>query len=146
MRVTRAPGMESKQRGVRRGKQQLGLLSWGRAAAHRSGGGLAAVFAIAAIVVGLAAWTSQALADFPYIGDGTSGNPASWALAPGHVPTNLGGLGWKFAATPADPNVQKTPGEKLTIEQNNSQQDELCGVTGMSLVDSHATVPSGFGS
>ena len=77
--------MESKQRGVRRGKQQLGLLSWGRAAAHRSGGGLAAVFAIAAIVVGLAAWTSQALADFPYIGDGTSGNPASWALAPGHV-------------------------------------------------------------
>jgi hypothetical protein len=102
--------------------------------------------ALAALALVFAAWASPALADFPYVGDGSSGDPASWALAPGHVPTNLGGLGWKFAATPADPKDEKLPGEKLTIEQNNSQQDELCGVTGMSLVDSHATMPSGTGS
>ena len=88
---------------------------------------------------------SSALADFPYIGDGTAGDPSSWKLEPGHTPTNVGDP-WKLAATPADPNDEKVPGEKLTIEQNNSQQDELCGVTGMSLVDSHATFPAGTGS
>ena len=72
--------------------------------------------------------------------------PSSWKLAPGHTPTNVGGLAWKFAATPADPKEERVPGEKPSIEQNNSQQDELCGVTGMSLVDAQATIPSGFGS
>jgi hypothetical protein len=88
---------------------------------------------------------SSALADFPYIGDGTASDPASWKLAPGHVPSN-GGSDWKLAATPADPSSERVPGERPFIEQNNSQQDELCGVTGMSLVDSHATTPSGTGS
>src|SRR5438552_794386 len=105
-----------------------------------------AAVVLASVAAACAACAPSALAEFPYLGDGTAGNPSSWKLAPGHVPTNIGGLGWKFAATPADPNVQKVPGEKLTIEQNNSQQDELCGVTGMSLVDAHATVPSGTGS
>src|SRR2546427_3580654 len=107
-------------------------------------GRVAAVLVLVAAVC--VACAPSALANFPYFGDGTAGDPSSWKLAPGHVPTNIGGLGWKFAATPADPNVQKVPGEKVTIEQSNSQQDELCGVTGMSLVDSHATVPSGTGS
>src|SRR5438128_948548 len=102
--------------------------------------------ALALVAAACAVCAPGALAEFPYLGDGSPGNPASWNLEPGHTPTNVGGLGWKFAATPADPNVQKVPGEKVTIEQNNSQQDELCGVTGMSLVDAHATVPSGTGS
>jgi hypothetical protein len=98
-------------------------------------------------VIALAAGAPQALADFPYVGDGTAGEPASWALAPGHVPGNVGGLAWKFAATPAVPPAQASnPAEYQAITQNNSQQDELCGVTGMSLVDANATFPSGTGS
>src|SRR5436190_2565044 len=103
----------------------------------------AIVVAIAIAALGVVA--SSALAVFPYYGDGSPGEPATWKLEPGHTPTNVGDP-WKLAATPADPNVQKIPGEKLTIEQNNSQQDELCGVTGMSLSDSQATMPSGTGS
>src|SRR5437016_5596031 len=87
----------------------------------------------------------QALADFPYVGDGTLSQPSTWKLAPGHTPTNVGDP-WKFAATPADPKEERVPDEKPTIVQNNSQQDELCGVTGMSIIDVHATMPSGFGS
>jgi hypothetical protein len=106
-----------------------------------------ALAAVATAVIALAAFTPQAFADFPYVGDGTSGDPASWALAPGHVPSNLGGLGWKFAATPAiPPSKESEPAEYQAITQNNSQRDELCGVTGMSLVDAHATFPSGTGS
>src|SRR6202035_2280912 len=90
---------------------------------------------------------AQALADFPYVGDGTLSEPASWALAPGHVPSNLGGLGWKFAATPATPpSKEAEPAEYQAVTQNNSKQDELCGVTGMSLVDANAPFPSGTGS
>jgi hypothetical protein len=100
---------------------------------------------LASASVVLAAFAPQALAEFPYVGDGTAGDPASWALAPGHVPSNVGGLAWKFAATPAIP-PESEPAEKQAITQNNSQMDELCGVTGMSLVDAHATFPSGTGS
>ena len=103
--------------------------------------------AIAAAAVALAAVPTQALADFPYVGDGTASEPASWALAPGHVPSNIGGLAWKFAATPAIPPSQTSePAGYQAVTQNNSQQDELCGVTGMSLVDSHATFPPETGS
>jgi Subtilase family len=151
--------MERKRRGVRRGKRQVGLSSWGRAAAHlshvtpafartaqraRRGRTGVAVLAATVLVLALAIASAPALADFPYVGDGAPANPASWALAPGHVPTNLGGLGWKFAATPATP--PSDPTENLSVTQLNSQQDELCGVTGMSLVDAHATFPSGTGS
>jgi hypothetical protein len=105
----------------------------------------AAALLIAAIW--LATVAAPARADFPYVGDGTLGNPASWALAPGHVPGNLGGLGWKFAATPATPpSKESNLAENQAITQNNSQQDELCGVTGMSLVDARATFPSETGS
>ena len=101
--------------------------------------------AVALLSILFALSASSAFAAFPYTGDGTLNDPASWKLAPGHTPTNVGDP-WKLAATPADPNDEKVPGEKLTIEQNNSQQDELCGVTGMSLSDPHATMPSGTGS
>src|SRR6202030_4395930 len=102
---------------------------------------------ILAVATGTLTCAPQALADFPYIGNGTPGEPATWALAPGQVPSNLGGLVWKFAATPATPPSQESnPTEYQAITQNNSQQDELCGVTGMSLVDAHATFPSGTGS
>ncbi|MCW3057169.1 MAG: Subtilase family protein, partial [Solirubrobacterales bacterium] len=143
--------MERSICGARWGRRQLGLASWGRATAlsprsRRSTRGRH-LLAILAVAVGFATWTGQALADFPYVGDGTAADPSSWALAPGHVPSNLGGLGWKFAATPAmPPSQQSNPAEYQGITQNNSQQDELCGVTGMSLVDAHASFPSGTGS
>jgi hypothetical protein len=100
--------------------------------------------ALLSVVAALLAIPAGAPADFPYVGDGSASNPGSWTLAPGHTPSNLGGLGWKFAATPANP--ESNPGEALAIAKDNSQADELCGVTGMSLVDPHATFPAGTGS
>jgi hypothetical protein len=97
--------MERRAPQARRSGRQVRLSSGRRAAAivrafwqraSRARGGVA----VAAVAIGLAAWAPQALADFPYVGDGTAGDPSSWALAPGHVPSNLGGLAWKFAATP----------------------------------------------
>jgi hypothetical protein len=93
----------------------------------------------------LAVLPAQADAAFPYYGTGQAGEPASWKLAPGEVPSNLGGLGWKFAATPASPSATN-PVEAAQTQKNNSQADELCGVTGMSLVDAQATMPAGTGS
>ena len=40
----------------------------------------------------------------------------------------------------------KNPVEYEAVTENNSQMDELCGVTGMSLVDPNATMPAGTGS
>jgi hypothetical protein len=96
-------------------------------------------------LLALALPASSALASFPYVGTGSPGNPASWKLGPGQVPSNLGSLGWKFAATPATPSTTN-PAEALLTQKDNSQTDELCGVTGMSLVDAHATMPAGTGS
>jgi hypothetical protein len=136
-----------------RGRGQAGLARQGSAARHaltRSSSAArlrCALVAIAAATVGLGAFAPPALADFPYVGDGSASEPASWALAPGHVPSNVGGLAWKFAATPAiPPSKASEPAEYQAVTQNNSQQDELCGVTGMSLVDSHATFPAETGS
>ena len=103
--------------------------------------------AIVAIALGASLLVPAARADFPYVGDGSAGSPSSWALAPGEVPSNLGGLGWKFAATPKiPPSKESNLSEWQGVTQDNSQQDELCGVTGMSLVDSHATFPAETGS
>ncbi len=93
----------------------------------------------------LAIGAASAVASFPFVGSGTAGDPASWKLAPGQVPSNIGGLGWKFAATPATPPAGN-PAEAVAVQKNNSQMDELCGVTGMSLVDANATMPAGTGS
>jgi hypothetical protein len=99
------------------------------------------------VVIALAWPSGRALADFPYVGDGKLSEPSTWALAPGHVPSNIGGLAWKFAATPAlPPSKESDPAGYQAVTQNNSQTDELCGVTGMSLVDSHATFPAETGS
>src|ERR1700730_12352120 len=125
-----------------RAGEPAGARDPGRAAWRRRLAG-----AVAGAALALVALAPPALADFPYVGDGTAGEPASWALAPGHVPSNVGGLAWKFAAMPAIPPSKETsPVENQEVTQNNSQQDELCGVTGMSLVDAHATFPSGTGS
>jgi hypothetical protein len=102
-----------------------------------------AVLLLFAIVLSVAA--PQAIAAFPFYGAGSPGEPASWKLAPGEVPSNLGGLAWKFAATPATPSATN-PAEAALTQKDNSQTDELCGVTGMSLVDAHATMPAGTGS
>ena len=123
---------------------------------HSGGGGsmrarraVSACLVVAGFVLaGLAVTTSAALAQFPYLGTGNLAEPASWKLAPGEVPDNIGGDAWKYAATPAiaaarlraaRPNMRLSP-------RTNSQMDELCGVTGMSLVDANATMPSGTGS
>ena len=99
------------------------------------------------VLAGLAVTTSAALAQFPYLGTGNLAEPASWKLAPGEVPDNIGGDAWKYAATPATPpSITSSPTEYAAVTQNNSQIDELCGVTGMSLVDANATMPSGTGS
>lgn len=106
-------------------------------------GACLALILMAMLALG-AALASPAGAQFPYLGSGTLSEPSSWKLPPGQVPSNLGGLRWKYAATPAIPSEH--PGEELMIEKNNSQMDELCGVTGMSLVDQFATMPEGTGS
>ena len=109
------------------------------------GGARIALVLTVALALACALWAPQAaLASFPYLGDGALGEPSSWKLAPGQVPSNLGGLRWKFAATPAIPSEHT--GEEAEIEKNNSQMDELCGVTGMSLVDQFATMPEKTGS
>jgi hypothetical protein len=104
-----------------------------------------ALTVLLALAVALAICASAAVADFPYYGTGSAGEPASWKLAPGQTPSNVGGLAWKFAATPATPPASN-PVEAVQVEKNNSQEDELCGVTGMSLVDADATMPAGTGS
>jgi hypothetical protein len=133
--------------------------------------------ALVIVAAGCGSVASQAFAEFPYIGKGSRSEPSSWKLAAGETPTNLGGLGWKFAATAAQPPLAnpseaekallekelKQPGltekerqekeqklreieESQAVKQNNSQADELCGVTGMSLVDAHAKFPAETGS
>ncbi len=112
----------------------------------RRAAALATVALLALVLAGSAAGTSVALAQFPYLGTGNLAEPDSWKLAPGQVPSNLDGNAWKFAATPAIPSLEKNPTEYASIEKLNSQEDELCGVTGMSLVSEFATMPEGTGS
>jgi hypothetical protein len=105
--------------------------------------------ALALLGAGLLAAVAPAAAgaEFPYLGNGRLEEPASWRLAAGQVPANIGGLAWKFAATPAiPPPASSEPTANAAVSKDNSQPDELCGVTGMSLVDEHATMPEGTGS
>ncbi|HUH81998.1 MAG TPA: hypothetical protein VLZ06_11800, partial [Solirubrobacteraceae bacterium] len=106
-----------------------------------------ALAAASLLLAGLAMGTPTAFAQFPYVGTGNLAEPASWKLAPGEVPDNLGGVAWKYAATPATPpSPLSNPSEYVAVTQNNSQTDELCGVTGMAVVDPNATMPAGTGS
>jgi hypothetical protein len=98
------------------------------------------------------AFAGSASAEFPYLpkSGGNPHDPATWKLAPGETPTNLGD-DWKLAATPATPPAI-SPTDPTSIAQHaavmleNSKQNELCGVRGDSVVDEHATMPAGTGS
>src|SRR5213076_2686566 len=82
------------------GRQTLGGATGGGAMEPLSGGVTGPTsgppqarvrFAVCAIVVAIVigafgALASSALAVFPYYGDGTAGEPASWKLEPGHTP------------------------------------------------------------
>ncbi len=92
----------------------------------------AGTFAIAVLV--LSAGTASA--DFPYTGPtGNVNDPTTWKLPAGVVPSNITGDGqnWKFAATP-----ETSAQSEATVDQNSQ---ELCGIRGMSVVDSSATYP-----
>ncbi len=112
------------------------------------GPGTRARLALALVLVACAcaAVASQALAVFPLYGPGKAQEPSSWRLAPGETLTNLGGEETQhFASTPQAPPSGE-PLEAAEIEKLNSQEDQLCGVMGMSITDSHATMPSATGS
>ncbi len=90
------------------------------------------VVAISCVLAAALAAAPPAWAAFPYGGGGTPAAP-SYHTNPGQVPSDLGDNDWKYAATPEDDNPPV-----------NSQQSELCGVRGASLVDEH-TAWSGTG-
>jgi hypothetical protein len=102
-----------------------------------------------ALIIALVACLSSAspvLAQFPFLGRGTLGSPASWKLDAGETVGNLGTeLTAHFGSTPATPPAAE-PIEAAAITKLNGQEDELCGVTGMSITDPNATMPSGTGS
>src|SRR5205085_1971680 len=82
---------------------------------------------------------------FPLLGKGTLSEPSTWKFAPGETLSNIGGRVFDhFGAVPATPPSE--PIEKLEVEKLNGQEDELCGVKGMSITDGNATMPSGTGS
>jgi hypothetical protein len=88
---------------------------------------------IATLIAGVA--TPVARADFPYAPGGDVHDPSTFRLAPGVVPNDFSETGdWKLAATPDS----ATASAKV-----NQQADELCGVRGMSVVDSATAQPAG---
>ena len=92
------------------------------------------------LLVALGALTTApaASADFPYTGpSGNPRDPTTWKLPPGVAPTNYGD-DWKLAATP-----EQSSQSDLTV---NPKADELCGIRGMSVVDSNAVFPAGTSS
>src|SRR5690348_9734367 len=101
---------------------------------------------VAALVLLVSALSaSQAFAVFPLLGKGTLSEPSTWKFAPGETLSNIGGRVFDhFGAVPATPPSE--PIEKLEVEKLNGQEDELCGVKGMSITDGNATMPSGTGS
>ena len=104
----------------------------GRAAAWK----YRAAWACSAVLLTLGA-ASTASADFPYVGpNGNVNDPTTWKLPAGVTPNNLSGDGqdWKFAGTP-----ETSPQSQASVDQN---PQELCGIRGMSVVDSSATYPS----
>ncbi len=97
--------------------------------------GMTAWLAAVLVVVGGA---GAALADFPYAGpNGSPNDPTSWKLPPGTTPSNYDD-NWKYAATP-----ELSPQSDGLV---NWKTDELCGIRGMSVVDSSAFFPLGTNS
>jgi Subtilase family len=92
----------------------------------------------AVVVVFVGACASSARADFPYAPGSNPHDPSTFRLAPGVVPNDFSESGdWKLAATPDSPSANP-----LTAKVN-MQADELCGVRGMSVVDSATVQPAG---
>ncbi len=103
-----------------------------RSATRRSLAFTAAALAVAALT------SAPATADFPYTGpSGNPHDPTTWKVPPGVAPSNYGD-DWKLAATPE----QSTQSE-IGV---NPKADELCGIRGMSVVDSTAIFPAGTSS
>ena len=93
---------------------------------------------LAAALAVLALSTAPASADFPYTGPtGNPHDPTTWKLPPGVAPSNFAD-DWKLAATP-----EQSPQSDVTV---NGRADELCGIRGMSVVDSSAIFPTGTNS
>ncbi len=99
-----------------------------------------------ALGLGCGPWAASGFAQFPLLGTGSAGEPASWKLASGESVSNLGDeLVKHFGAVPATPPPGE-PVEAAQITKLNSQKDELCGVMGMSITDANATMPAGTNS
>jgi hypothetical protein len=97
------------------------------------------------VLIVTAVSASQAFAVFPLLGKGTLSEPSTWKFAPGETLTNLdGGLTQHYGSVPQAPPTEPIEGEE--VKKLNGQEDELCGVMGMSITDGHATMPSGTGS
>jgi hypothetical protein len=93
---------------------------------------VAAIVAVAVAMVTLG-WAPSAFADFPTLGpSGNPRDPATWKLPPGTAPSNYND-NWKYAATP-----EQSPQSDALV---NWKSDELCGIRGMSVVDSSAVFP-----
>jgi hypothetical protein len=104
------------------------------------------LLALAVLCATLALGAAPALAVFPFYGTGAPGQPSSWKLAPGETLSNLGTeLTQHFGAVPATPPGGE-PVEAAEIKKLNGQEDQLCGVMGMSITDAHTTMPAGTGS
>ena len=109
----------------------------------------AAVLALAALLaLLLAAPTPPASAAVPLRRRRKPGRTRrAGSSLPGKCPSNLGGLGWKFAGDARRYRRRSSPTRaKRGRHSEQLAEDELCGVTGMSVVDAHATMPAGTGS
>ena len=79
-----------------------------------------------------------ARAQFPYAPGGNPHRPGTFRLAPGVVPSEFSeSADWKLAGTPDSPLANPMT---ATV---NEQRDELCGIRGMSLVDTLTRQPAG---
>ncbi len=88
---------------------------------------------VAAIAV-----VTPAQADFPYAPGGNRFDPNTFRLAPGVAPNDFSESGdWKLAATP------ESPVSNPLIAKVDLQKDELCGIRGMSVVDTDTVQPAG---
>ena len=91
-----------------------------------------------ALAVGLATALSAASAggaraDFPYVGDGTAGQPSTYHKNPGSGQPNDFGDDFRFATSP-----ESSP---QSIADNNGKLSELCGLRGGAVTDNNASFP-----
>ncbi len=95
------------------------------------------LIALAATVI-LGAGVGVARADFPYDPGANPFAPGTFHLAPGVVPDDFSeSSDWKLAATPENPSNGSAEAKV------DEQPDELCGIRGMSIVDTQTVQPAG---